>query len=247
MADIQHKDITEGQLHEPKGVSTAVQGTTYVADGIGSGSWAVPKISGQSSAAIGTIPYSTGGGNLSWDIVQISGQDTATLNQVPYSDGSGDITWASIKTTSGVMDITNNATSVGITAAVTTDLSSNSDYSKILYYALDSGISNDLSFDSTNKGLIASSDGTWKVSGYVTVSHSVALTEVGIKIAVDDSLQAKRCVGVVSNASGLTTIPVSQNLTLSSDDVVSIYMASTNTGNITIVDSSVSLELIKEL
>lgn len=39
MADIQHRDIPESGLHEPKGVSTAANGTVYVADGVGSGSW----------------------------------------------------------------------------------------------------------------------------------------------------------------------------------------------------------------
>lgn len=36
---IQHKNIPEAQLHEPKGASTAASGSVYVADGAGSGSW----------------------------------------------------------------------------------------------------------------------------------------------------------------------------------------------------------------
>ena len=36
---IQHKDIPDKQRHEPKGASAAGLGTTYVADGAGSGSW----------------------------------------------------------------------------------------------------------------------------------------------------------------------------------------------------------------
>lgn len=39
MADIQHKDIPEEELHEPKGVSVAAVDTVYHADGAGSGSW----------------------------------------------------------------------------------------------------------------------------------------------------------------------------------------------------------------
>lgn len=41
MADIQHVNITDPQIHEPKGASTASSGTVYVADGSGSGSWQV--------------------------------------------------------------------------------------------------------------------------------------------------------------------------------------------------------------
>ena len=39
---MEHKDIPEAGLHEPKGVSTAVSGTAYIADGEGSGSWQNP-------------------------------------------------------------------------------------------------------------------------------------------------------------------------------------------------------------
>lgn len=37
----QHKDITEADLHETKGASTAASGTYLVADGVGSAQWKV--------------------------------------------------------------------------------------------------------------------------------------------------------------------------------------------------------------
>jgi len=39
MADIQHSQLQDPQIHEPKGVSTAAAGSVYVADGAGSGVW----------------------------------------------------------------------------------------------------------------------------------------------------------------------------------------------------------------
>ena len=42
MANIQHKDIPELQLHEPKGASTATSGQVYTSDGAGSGAWQKP-------------------------------------------------------------------------------------------------------------------------------------------------------------------------------------------------------------
>lgn len=39
MANIQHAVLTDPQLHEPKGVSTAASGKVYVANGSGSGAW----------------------------------------------------------------------------------------------------------------------------------------------------------------------------------------------------------------
>lgn len=36
---IEHRDLTGDQLHEPKGVDSAAEGTVYIADGFGSGEW----------------------------------------------------------------------------------------------------------------------------------------------------------------------------------------------------------------
>lgn len=40
MADIEHSQLPDELLHEPKGASTAAAGTVYVADGNGAGSFA---------------------------------------------------------------------------------------------------------------------------------------------------------------------------------------------------------------
>lgn len=43
--EIEHKDLPDSLCHEPKGASTAVAGTVYIADGNGSGSFDVLPIS----------------------------------------------------------------------------------------------------------------------------------------------------------------------------------------------------------
>lgn len=43
MANIQHAVLTDPQLHEPKGVSTASSGQVYRANGSGSGVWVFPS------------------------------------------------------------------------------------------------------------------------------------------------------------------------------------------------------------
>ena len=42
MANVQHSAITDPNIHEPKGVSSAAAGKVYVANGSGSGSWELP-------------------------------------------------------------------------------------------------------------------------------------------------------------------------------------------------------------
>lgn len=41
---IEHSTITDPDIHEPKGISTATVGQTYVADGAGSGVWTSPSL-----------------------------------------------------------------------------------------------------------------------------------------------------------------------------------------------------------
>lgn len=42
---IAHKNLTDPQLHEPKGIAAANEGSVYFADGNGSGEWKVPEFS----------------------------------------------------------------------------------------------------------------------------------------------------------------------------------------------------------
>lgn len=53
---MQHKDIPEAQLHEPKGVSTASNKQIYIANGAGSGVWRKPKET--------DLDYTSASGNL---------------------------------------------------------------------------------------------------------------------------------------------------------------------------------------
>jgi hypothetical protein len=49
MATIQHKDIPNADLHEPKGVSAAVTKKVYVSNGSGSGAWDYPFVHGSTA------------------------------------------------------------------------------------------------------------------------------------------------------------------------------------------------------
>lgn len=39
MATVEHKDLTDPDLHEPAGISTANENELYISDGVGSGAW----------------------------------------------------------------------------------------------------------------------------------------------------------------------------------------------------------------
>lgn len=63
---MQHKDIPNDGLHEPKGTSTASIGQVYVADGVGSGAWTVQPVGGIETAPIGGVYRSNGDGSATW-------------------------------------------------------------------------------------------------------------------------------------------------------------------------------------
>lgn len=56
MADLQHKNIPDSELHEPKGVASATLDDVYHADGAGSGVWkALPETVQPSDLRIGRV------------------------------------------------------------------------------------------------------------------------------------------------------------------------------------------------
>lgn len=64
---VQHKDITEANQHEPKGVSLAAVNRVYVSDGSGSGSWKTLPLVGldSGSAVAGSFLQADGSGGVS--------------------------------------------------------------------------------------------------------------------------------------------------------------------------------------
>lgn len=52
---VQHKDLTDDQLHEPKGASTAAAGTVLTANGDGTTSWKQASSGGSSSGDISSL------------------------------------------------------------------------------------------------------------------------------------------------------------------------------------------------
>ena len=84
---VEHKDIPEAGLHEPKGVSTATSKQVYAADGAGSGVWEDPEIVGQGAATSGDLAFSTGAGGVTWEAGRVGGSTILAApdftNQLP--------------------------------------------------------------------------------------------------------------------------------------------------------------------
>lgn len=59
MADVEHSQLPDELLHEPKGASTAAAGTVYVADGAGSGSFSKLPTTSLDMTLVSVAPITT--------------------------------------------------------------------------------------------------------------------------------------------------------------------------------------------
>ena len=91
MADIEHGVITDPNIHEPKGASTASVGDVYTSDGSGSGTWQRPSYGGMQVIA-GTTAFTPGAADVT-DFYHLNGIDWADdihRGIVLTTDGVGD-------------------------------------------------------------------------------------------------------------------------------------------------------------
>lgn len=64
---MEHRNIPNDGLHEPKDVVFATPGQVYVADGNGSGTWQTPPVAGIDTALQGQVYMANGSGGASWE------------------------------------------------------------------------------------------------------------------------------------------------------------------------------------
>jgi hypothetical protein len=91
---IQHKLITDPDIHEPKGVATASAGKAYVANGTGSGSWEYPsgKVHGEIYIDAG-VTSQTLSGSSAYAKLNPTGEWTAGVSNIlTLGAGTGIIT-----------------------------------------------------------------------------------------------------------------------------------------------------------
>lgn len=97
---IQHKDIVDAELHEPKGIATAAAGTAYIADSAGSGAWEQVQREGYSCMKCVTTGATTG--------------ITSTYKEINNAQIGGTCTWTTnIKSSEVTHDLTNGYFTTG--------------------------------------------------------------------------------------------------------------------------------------
>lgn len=222
----EHKDIVDAQRHEPKGISTAVASTMYVANGAGSGTWR--KIEPSEINGLG----SDGG---------ISGLSVR-------SNGSGGLVFVNGHA-HGSQVITNNSTAHAITAVADTTFNTPSQYSLMTGtgYPWASESLHDVTF-SVNK-LTVEISGVYMINLWANiVQYPSSTAKVSIRYLVNGTTYSSRKPTVKSGGVGaVDQINGFGLLTLNAGDFLQLTVASDATGNLIFSDINSTLTLIRPL
>lgn len=225
MANKQHVDIADPDIHEPKGVSTALANTAYVANGSGSGVW----------KKIGST------------ILQGLTGDAGVANLKVLTDGSGGFRTVT-DSVYGSMVLNGNTNAFTVGAATDPLLNSNSDY------VLFSGTGAPWLAGSDQYGVGFSVDrltvataGVYRVDFWGTIAgYPTPTSKVSIKTRVNGTALSVRHPLSRSSVSGdVGSIGGFEIRTLSQGDYIQLAVASTGAGGLILSDVCVTLTLLR--
>jgi len=218
---MEHKSIADPNIHEPKGVSTAPAGTSYVADGTGSGSWEGAKLQGQSASENGEIPVSNGAGGVTWQ-------------------GVTDVVTANMKMVSTSQDVT-------LTAGA---LDNPSSFTPITQFHSEGEAFGGVSFDPTSKEFVIPTTGFYRVSGWVCFSSNASGSPtIGYDTTINGAVDVGSAIPQSKQNHSESTVTLTGFGTriLTVGQKVGIAMACTDDSTVTIYSAVFNIERIRGL
>lgn len=225
MTDIQHRDIPDAQLHEPKGVAAASTGYVYVANGVGSGTW----------KKVGTDSFKG-----------ISG-DGGSSNKKLVSDGSNGFSLRE-DVLYGAQTITSNNTVFAVTAVADTTFNTASQFSLLTGPGAPWTSENlfGVAFDVDR--LTVPVSGIYEVHTWMNITvFPNASARVAVRYRVNGSTFSLRKPTVKSAiANDISQVTGFGLVSLNAGDYIQMYVASDTTGNLVIGDCSHSIKLIRQ-
>jgi len=226
MADVQHKDIADPEIHEPKGVSTASAGQVYHASGTGTGTW--QKVDST------TLKGVTG--------------DSGSTNKKLVSDGTNGFVFR-MDSAYGQMNITNNTNNFALTAAADATLNTTTDY--VLFTGTGApwlaGQLHECTF--TTDRITVPVTGIYRFNFSASVKAFPTTTaKVGVltRINASGAFATRNWIAKSGAAGDEAMIAGNSMLSLTAGDYVSVYVASTATGNLILEDVDAILTLVRQ-
>lgn len=160
---VEHRNIPESGLHEPKGASTAASNRVYISDGAGSGSWSQVD----ANALQGTV------NNSSPDGLRV------------ITDGEGGFRTEPTPASSfGTINLTGNTTTKAVSAATDSTLRTENDYT-----ALDISFQFDnlVNMDNGANSLILEANGLYLIDFWANVAAGTNASKFSLRFVVDDT------------------------------------------------------------
>ena len=221
----EHKNITDPNIHEPKGVSTAAAKRVYVSDGAGSGSWI--KLTSQSLQGL------TGDAGTADRPVVSDGADGFVLQDTPSY---------------GSMKIVANATNMPLTAVADTTFATSSQFSLVTGspapWVAGTPMQN-ITF-STDKMTFAKA-GVYQLMAYLNIGGFPSSTaKIALRYRVNGGAYSDlKSVVKASSASDESQIFGAGLLTVAANDYIQLYVASDVTGNLLIKDANFVASIVR--
>lgn len=220
---IEHVNIVDPNIHEPKGIVSAGSNTVYTANGASSGAWGkikTPMLQGLS-----------GDGGLSGLHVSTDGANGFTLTQqIAY----------------GSMVITNNAVAGALVAVADTTFNTPSQYTLMTGASYPWSSENLNTFTFNTDRLIAGIGGTYLLIAYTNIgAFPGGTSKLSLRFRINGVTFSLRKPTV--RAAGVgdeNQIMGSGLLNLNANDFIQLYIASDTTGNVTIKDANLALHRV---
>lgn len=220
---IQHKDIPDGNIHEPKGISTAPLNTVYVASGTGTGVYKkvnTSMLEGAGTPAAGRRILTSG----------VEGITTVTNFAL------------------GSMQIVNNLNSFAIGAASDPTLASSGDY--LLFsgngapWQVNPATEN-ASFN--GNGITVNVTGVWAINCWLDIrSYPSNAAVLAVKYRINGTtFQTGRSQSKASSTNGAANLVFFDHVQLTAGDTLQLYLASTVAGGIIIGSADFTVRLEK--
>ena len=222
---VEHKNITDSNIHEPKGASTAAASRVYISDGAGSGSWS--KVGASVLEGI-----DTDGGIAARPVVS-DGSDGFVFQDTPSY---------------GSMKILANATVLPLTAVVDTTFATPSQFSLVTGspapWVAGSEMQN-ITF-STNK-LTFEKAGVYNIMAYLNIGAFPSSTaKIALRYKLNNTTYSDlKSVVKASSASDESQIFGAGLLTVAANDYIQLFIASDVTGNVLIKDANFLASIVR--
>lgn len=220
---IEHSAITDPNIHEPKGISTAGANNSYLANGAGSGTWRKIR---------------------STDFQGITG-DSGVANKSVVSDGANGFQFATTAAY-GSMTITANSVTATMTAVADTTFNTASQFTLMTGTGFPWAAGPLLGTTFNTDRLVAPVTGVYQVSTYINInSFPSTNARISMRTLVNGSTYGARKPTIKSSGAGDEGILVGVGLiALNAGDYVQNVLASDASGTLLIKDANFTLHLV---